>query len=227
MADLLDLDDPALLSPLRWDAARKELHLLDQLALPGEERWVVLGDHQAVARSIREMLVRGAPAIGISAAYGVVLGALQGAEIEGVIATLLGTRPTAVNLSWALTRMGRVPPGDVAALEREAVAIHREDAAACLAMGRNGAPLLPEGTVLTHCNAGALATGGYGTALGVIRAAVAAGPKLRVLAGETRPLLPGARLAAWEQQKRSIDATVITDSTAAHLMQRAGRLAAT
>jgi methylthioribose-1-phosphate isomerase len=125
-----------------------------------------------------------------------------------------------VNLFWALERMSKVQPQTPEALAREAVAIHQEDIRACLAIGKHGADLLPEGTVLTHCNAGALATGGFGTALGVVRAAHQAGRKLRVFADETRPFLQGARLTAWELQKSGIDVTVITDNMAAHLMQK-------
>ncbi len=216
---MIDLLDPTLISPLRWDPAGKVLHLLDQRLLPEEERWVPFTDDEGVGRAIRDMLVRGAPAIGIAAAYGVVLGALCGRPVPAVIAALRTTRPTAVNLFWALDRMARVDPAPDA-LEAAAVAIHREDVAACLAIGRHGAPLLPAGTVLTHCNAGALATGGHGTALGVIRAAVQAGLPLHVLADETRPYLQGARLTAWELQKSGIPVAVITDSMAGHLMAR-------
>jgi methylthioribose-1-phosphate isomerase len=210
------MDD--VLSPLRWKGG--ELELLDQTRLPREEVWIACRDYRAVARAIKEMVVRGAPAIGCAAAYGVALGARAGEPLDKVIAHLRSTRPTAVNLFWALERMARVSPSTAAALEKEALAIHREDIDACLAIGRNGAGLLPEGTVLTHCNAGALATGGFGTALGVVRAAHRAGRKLRVYADETRPFLQGARLTAWELQKSGIDVTIITDNMAAHLMQR-------
>jgi len=210
--------DEDVLSPLRWKSG--VLELLDQTRLPGEELWVPCRDYRAVARAIKEMIVRGAPAIGCAAAYGVALGAAQGEPLDKVIAHLRTTRPTAVNLFWALDRMARVRPASATALEEEAIAIHREDIRACLAIGRNGADLLPEGTVLTHCNAGALATGGFGTALGVVRAAHQAGKKLRVFADETRPFLQGARLTAWELQKSGIDVTVITDNMAAHLMQK-------
>ena len=207
-----------VLSPLRW--SQGVLELVDQRVLPREEVWIPCRDYRAVARAIKEMVVRGAPAIGCAAAYGVAIGARQGEPLDKVIAVLRSTRPTAVNLFWALDRMSRVEPPTVENLEREAIAIHTEDIAACIAIGKHGAPLLPEGTVLTHCNAGALATGGYGTALGVVRAAHAAGRKLRVFADETRPFLQGARLTAWELQKSGIDVTVITDNMAAHLMKR-------
>lgn len=227
--DNLRLDDPALLAPLRWDG--EALHLLDQRLLPGEERWYAYRDAEAVASAIRDMVVRGAPAIGITAAYGVALGVMAGQPVAALIELLRRTRPTAVNLFWALERMGRVAqaesvrasadPAHLAArLVAEAVAIHREDVESCLAIGAHGAALLPDGVVLTHCNAGALATGGYGTALGVIRGAVAAGRKLRVLADETRPYLQGARLTCWELQRSGIDVTLITDNMAGHLMAR-------
>jgi methylthioribose-1-phosphate isomerase len=207
-----------VLSPLRW--AGGVLSLLDQRLLPTEEVWRDYTDYREVARAITDMVVRGAPAIGCTAAYGVALGARQGAALGEVCAALAATRPTAVNLFWAIERMKRVAPPTAEALEREAIAIHEEDIAACLAIGEHGAPLLPSGTVLTHCNAGALATGGYGTALGVIRSAVAAGTSLRVYADETRPFLQGARLTAWELQKSGIATTLITDNMAGHLMAR-------
>lgn len=207
-----------LLSPLRW--ADGALWLLDQRLLPSEERWREYRSFREVAEAIREMVVRGAPAIGCAAAYGVALGAAEGAPFDAVCEALAATRPTAVNLFWALERMRRVGPRTVAALEREAQAIHEEDIAACVAIGQNGAALLPVGTVLTHCNAGALATGGYGTALGVIRAAFAGGTLLQVYADETRPFLQGARLTAWELQKSGIPTTLITDNMAGWLMAR-------
>jgi methylthioribose-1-phosphate isomerase len=210
--------NPDVLSPMRWRSGT--LELIDQTRLPREESWIACHDYRAVARAIKEMVVRGAPAIGCAAAYGVVLGARAGEPLDKVIAHLRATRPTAVNLFWALDRMARVTPPDADALEREAIAIHEEDVRACLSIGQHGAPLLPEGTVLTHCNAGALATGGFGTALGVVRAAHAGGKRLRVFADETRPFLQGARLTAWELQKSGIDVTLITDNMAAHLMQR-------
>jgi methylthioribose-1-phosphate isomerase len=210
------MDD--VLSPLRWKG--DALELLDQTRLPREELWIACRDYRAVARAIKEMVVRGAPAIGCAAAYGVALGVAAGEPIDKVVAHLRSTRPTAVNLFWALERMARVQPQTAEALAREAVAIHQEDIRACLAIGKHGADLLPEGTVLTHCNAGALATGGFGTALGVVRAAHQAGRKLRVFADETRPFLQGARLTAWELQKSGIDVTLITDNMAAHLMHK-------
>ena len=205
-------------SPLWFEGGA--LWLLDQRRLPTEEVWRRLSDVGSVAAAIRDMVVRGAPAIGCAAAWGLALGALGGEDFDASLAALAATRPTAVNLFWALERMRRVAPRSAAALCAEAAAITREDLAACRAIGEHGAPLLPEGTVLTHCNAGALATGGYGTALGVIRSAVAAGRRLRVFADETRPYLQGARLTAWELDQSGIDVTLITDGMAGHLMAR-------
>jgi methylthioribose-1-phosphate isomerase len=207
------------LSPLRWKSG--VLSLLDQRLLPTEERWRDYTDYREVARAITDMVVRGAPAIGCAAAYGVALGAMQHAPLDEVCAALAATRPTAVNLFWAIDRMRRVAPPTPEALEREAVQIHEEDVRACMQIGAHGAPLLPSsGVVLTHCNAGALATGGYGTALGVIRAAVAAGKNLQVYADETRPFLQGARLTAWELGRSGIPTTLITDNMAGFLMAR-------
>jgi methylthioribose-1-phosphate isomerase len=214
-----------VLSPLDW--ADGKLWLLDQPRLPTEELWHSYDDYREVARAITTMVVRGAPAIGCTAAFGVAIGARQGAPIAQVIDTLAATRPTAVNLFWALERMRAAAtafgsgPGLADALERRAVEIWHDDIARCRAIGDHGAPLLPAGgTILTHCNAGALATGGFGTALGVIRAAVASGNAIRVLADETRPFLQGARLTAWELQRSGIDTTLITDNMAGHLMQK-------
>jgi methylthioribose-1-phosphate isomerase len=206
------------LAPLSWDGTT--LRLLDQRRLPTEEVWHAYQDYRAVAAAITDMVVRGAPAIGCAAAYGVALGARQGADFGEVRETLARTRPTAVNLFWALDRMARVTPRTPARLAEEAAAIHAEDVRSCRAIGERGAPLLPAGTVLTHCNAGALATGGYGTALGVIRSAVARGTPLRVYADETRPFLQGARLTAWELARSGIDVTLITDNMAGWLMSR-------
>ena len=188
------------------------------------------------------MVIRGAPAIGCAAAMGLVAGARalpreQAAFLAGLDAMadeLIAARPTAVNLAWAVERLRRVAnatldtagvEATLAALEQEALALQREDLQCCLAMGRIGAELLRlddpgEVTVLTHCNTGALATGGYGTALGVIRAAVAAGKRVKVYADETRPFLQGARLTAWELHQEGIDVTVICDNTAGALMQQ-------
>lgn len=196
------------------------LRLLDQRALPTEEKWVECKSYKDVARCIREMNVRGAPAIGIAAAYGVVLGVKEGAPLDDVYAALAATRPTAVNLFWALDKMRKVSPQSFELLSRIARRIHDDDIAACRAIGANGAPLLPEGGVLTHCNAGGLATGGYGTALGVLRSAFTDGKRLHVFVDETRPFLQGARLTAWELKQVGMPTTVITDNMAAHFMQR-------
>ena len=162
------------------------------------------------------MVVRGAPAIGVAAAYGMAMAAMQGDDLEAAAKLLKSARPTAVNLAWAVDQMTAVN-GDLAVAER----IHREDVEANMRMGRFGAELLGESaTVLTHCNAGALATAGYGTALGVIRAAVEGGKHIAVFADETRPYLQGARLTAWELQRDGIDVTLITDNMSGHFFQQ-------
>ncbi|MBK7394987.1 MAG: S-methyl-5-thioribose-1-phosphate isomerase [Myxococcales bacterium] len=202
--------------------------LLDQRLLPHEERYLEFADAASVADAIRDMVVRGAPAIGIAAAYALAVEArrLGGAEwIEGMRAAgqrLLAARPTAVNLRWAVEHMSRdLAHTDADQLRARALAVHDDDVAACRAIGAHGAALLPdEGTVLTHCNAGALATGGFGTALGVVRAAIAAGKRLRVLACETRPWLQGARLTAWELARDGVPVELITDGMAAHYFGR-------
>jgi methylthioribose-1-phosphate isomerase len=222
---------------VEYDPETHEVVMLDQRKLPGEVVYYRYQKPDQVAAAIRDMVVRGAPAIGIAAAYALVLQAhLERGEARsfllanGVAGRVLGaTRPTAVNLAWAIGRMAQVA-GKVGALDgearyqalrAEAEAIHREDVLACREMGRLGAEKVPDGaTILTHCNAGALATGGYGTALGVIRAAHAAGKRVRVLADETRPYLQGARLTAWELARDGIPVEVITDSMAAHFFQR-------
>jgi methylthioribose-1-phosphate isomerase len=205
--------------------------MLEQRDLPEHEHYYELGSVEEVAEAIRAMVVRGAPAIGISAAYGMVLAASESTAnvhdvLERAAVRLEGTRPTAVNLSWAVRRMlararGLAPSAVRDALVDEARAIHREDVASCRRIGAFGAASVPDGaTILTHCNAGALATGGYGTALGVIRAARDAGKRVRVLADETRPYLQGARLTAWELARSGIDVTVICDNSAAHWFGR-------
>jgi methylthioribose-1-phosphate isomerase len=207
--------------------------VMDQRQLPAREVYLELRDLEGVCEAIRTLTVRGAPAIGIAAAYGVVLSAHLGLDLERAAAALLATRPTAVNLRHGVetmlaaakrcTKMGRERVGELANVARD---YHRADVAACRAIGKHGAALLPSrGTVLTHCNAGALATGGYGTALGVIRAAVEAGKKIDVLADETRPLLQGARLTAWELHRDGIPVRVLTDSMAAVMMARGGIVA--
>jgi methylthioribose-1-phosphate isomerase len=200
---------------LRWDG--KALFLLDQRLLPREEVWLECRTASAVAEAIRTMVVRGAPAIGISAAFGMAMAARAGEDLQRTADEMKRSRPTAVNLAWAVDRM-LAHSGDPAA---EAERILEEDVAANRAMGRFGAELLGvTSTVLTHCNAGALATGGYGTALGVIRAAVESGRSVAVFADETRPYLQGARLTAWELQRDGIDVTLITDSMSGHFFQQ-------
>ena len=205
---------------VQWEGDR--LHLLDQRKLPFDEAWIDCASAEEVAQAIRNLVVRGAPAIGIAAAWGVVLAAQRGDDLDAAMATLRAARPTAVNLMWALDRMrARIGADvDVAALAREAQAIQDEDLAANRAMGAMGAALIQPGSgVLTHCNTGSLATAGFGTALGVIRAGVASGNIARVYAGETRPWLQGARLTMWELQQDGIAATLIADSAASHLMK--------
>jgi len=220
------------------------VRFIDQTRLPLEESYVLATDYEQVAEVIVTMVVRGAPAIGVSAAYGIALGAAKTTaktaaefqpEFEKICARLAGTRPTAVNLFWAIDRMkklfaGFAPETPIATVQErilaEAHAMYDEDIAACKAMGAYGGALLPdEGGVLTHCNAGALATCGYGTALGVIRAAVEQGKNIHVYADETRPFLQGARLTAWELMADGIPTTVICDNMAASLM-RAGKIQA-
>lgn len=220
------------------------VRMIDQTRLPAEEIYRTYTGYREVAEAIRSMVIRGAPAIGVAAAMGVALGIKHSAaknaaelraDFDKIAETLSKTRPTAVNLFWAVKRMRTVfensmsrrpavAPGFDAvrkALEGEAQRILAEDIAINEAMGRHGVELMPEaGTVLTHCNAGALATGGYGTALGVIRAAVAAGKKLQVFADETRPFLQGARLTAWELAQDHIPVTIITDNMAGHFMKQ-------
>lgn len=206
------------------------LRLLDQRRLPGSEQYLDCHDSAAVAEAIRDMAVRGAPAIGIAAAYGVVLAAKGDAgpgQVRQAIDLLARARPTAVNLHWALSRMREVLAAGTAGLQpallEEARRIHEEDIAANLQMAAYGAALLQPGSrVMTHCNTGALATGGHGTALGVIRTAYAAGNISRVYAGETRPWLQGARLTAWELQRDNISFALLCDGAAASLMREDG-----
>ncbi len=199
------------------------LRLLDQRKLPFVEDYVDCMTADDVAQSIRDLVVRGAPAIGISAAWGVVLAALRGRDaLEAALPVLRAARPTAVNLMWALDRMQRriAEGADSQTLEQEAQAIQDEDLAANRHMGELGAALLGDDVgVMTHCNTGSLATAGYGTALGVIRAGSSSGQITRVFAGETRPWLQGARLTMWELMRDRIPATLVSDSAAAHLMK--------
>ena len=212
--------------------------LIDQTRLPLEEKYVTCRTYQEVAEAIRSMVVRGAPAIGVAAAMGVALGVLHSPaqdldrHFETVCDTLARTRPTAVNLFWAIERMRRLyaklrgrPVAEIRRfLVEEARLIREEDISICRAIGQNGAALVPDHrTVLTHCNAGALATAGYGTALGVIRAAVESGKQIDVFADETRPFLQGARLTVWELQQDGIPTTLITDNMAGHFL-KSGRI---
>jgi methylthioribose-1-phosphate isomerase len=223
-----------MVETIEWisDGAHGHVLMIDQRRLPREQVFVSCRTYEDVADAIRSMVIRGAPAIGVAAAMGVALGVQQGADYETVHKTLAATRPTAVNLFWGLERM-RLLHKSLAAVSREELVqrmidesrqIRLEDIAMCREIGRHGAPLVPDGkTVLTHCNAGALATAGYGTALGVIRAAVESGKKIDVFADETRPFLQGARLTAWELQQDGIATTLITDNMAGHFL-KSGRI---
>lgn len=228
----------SMIPTLNW--TEEGVRFIDQTKLPLEESYVVAKTVDQVADVIVTMVVRGAPAIGVSAAYGIALGARAtkagsaqafAPEFAAICAKLAGTRPTAVNLFWAIDRMKKLFAGLLAEgatlveiqkkILDEAHAMYAEDIAACKTMGRFGGALLPdEGGVLTHCNAGALATCGYGTALGVIRGAIEQGKKINVYADETRPFLQGARLTAWELMEDKIPTTVICDNMAASLMRQ-------
>jgi methylthioribose-1-phosphate isomerase len=212
--------------------------MLDQRLLPTEEIYRTYTDYTEVAEAIRSMVIRGAPAIGVAAAMGIALGVKNAraespdaldAQFERICSDIAATRPTAVNLFWAVDRMKSVYRGvrfqDIqsirSALISESITMHSEDIDANRRLGRLGQELIPaKAQVLTHCNAGALATAGYGTALGVIRAAVEAGKQIEVFADETRPFLQGARLTAWELQKDNIPVTIITDNMAGYFMQK-------
>jgi methylthioribose-1-phosphate isomerase len=216
------------------------IRMIDQRKLPTSEEYPVFKTHEEVALAIRSMVIRGAPAIGVAAAMGVALGVANSRaddmeqlrpEFDEITRILWETRPTAVNLFWAIERMKRAFEAAAAdgadkdtvaeRLKREALAIQEEDIQNNRRMGAYGQELLPNsGTVLTHCNAGALATAGYGTALGVIRAAIESGKRIKVLADETRPFLQGARLTAWELWKDNIDVRVISDNMAASFMRQ-------
>jgi methylthioribose-1-phosphate isomerase len=230
-----------MLPTIEWQG--DTIVMVDQRKLPSQENYVRCRTSQEVAKAIRTMVIRGAPAIGVAAAMGIALGMRRSTakgtkqfavEFQKTCDMMAATRPTAVNLFWAIDRMKRTfaegaHAGESAEelasrLEREARAIHDEDVASCRAMGAFGAVLVPDGSrVLTHCNAGALATAGYGSALGVIRAAVEQGKKVAVFADETRPFLQGSRLTAWELVREGISTTVITESVAGPLM-RAGEI---
>jgi methylthioribose-1-phosphate isomerase len=226
-----------MIKTVEW--TKDGIRMLDQRLLPSEETYLMLRSYDEVAEAIRKMVIRGAPAIGVAAAMGIALGASQSVgtsvadledDLQYICDVMSKTRPTAVNLFWAIERMRATfernkQLNDVEkvkkALVDEALAIFEEDITANRAIGRHGGPLLPDNaTVLTHCNAGALATAGdYGTALGVIRGARDAGKKIAVIADETRPFLQGLRLTAWELAKDDIPVTVITDNMAGHVMK--------
>jgi len=229
-----------MIKTVEW--TKEGVRLLDQRLLPNEEKYVTLYSHEEVAEAIKNMTVRGAPAIGVAAAMGLALGASQSVgtsvadlefDFEYMCEVMAATRPTAVNLFWAIERMRGVVEKakaekvrDVEELKtrlvNETLAIFQEDIDSNRAIGRYGAELInDDSTVLTHCNAGALATAGdYGTALGVIRGAIDAGKRVAVIADETRPFLQGARLTAWELSKDNIPVTVITDNMAGHVMKQ-------
>ena len=222
-----------MIRPVEW--RNGAVVLLDQRLLPLQEVYRVYRDHRDVARAIKDMVVRGAPAIGVAAAMGIALGMAQTSQSDAsrafdrICRRFAATRPTAVNLFWAIERMrrafararGRSAEVVREMLRQEAIAIYHEDIASNRALGKFGAALLkPRTTVLTHCNAGALATAGYGTALGVVRAAHDAGKQINVVATETRPFLQGARLTVWELKKDHIPATLITDGMAGYFMKR-------
>jgi methylthioribose-1-phosphate isomerase len=212
--------------------------MIDQTRLPGEEVYNTYTDFKSVAEAIKGMIIRGAPAIGVAAAMGIALGAREiiadthesfFAQLDNVCDVMARTRPTAVNLFWAIERMKRVAEANRAKkldqireiLKKEAISIEEEDLTICRNIGKWGATLIPESaTILTHCNAGGLATAGYGTALGVIRAAHEAGKNIQVFADETRPWLQGARLTAWELMKQQIPITLISDNMAGFFMNR-------
>ena len=226
-----------MLPTIEW--RQDAIVMIDQRKLPADEVYVTCRTANDVARAIKTMVIRGAPAIGVAAAMGIALGMRRSkasgtkqfvTEFQKTCDLMAGTRPTAVNLFWAIERMKKTC-ADAAQggssvdeirrrLVSEAMAIHDEDVQSCRAMGAHGAELVPaDARILTHCNAGALATAGYGTALGVIRAAAAQGKKIAVMADETRPFLQGARLTAWELVKDGIDTTVITDNMAGAMMR--------
>jgi len=224
------------IQPLQWKNDR--VFLLDQRILPEKELYLECRTYQDVAHAIKCMVVRGAPAVGIAAAMGIALGVRAIPEknkkeflsqFDKICNTVASTRPTAVNLFWAIEKMKKLVYQNLRAslkvlsllLKKEALKILKEDIESNKRMGKYGSKLIKNGaTILTHCNAGALATGGYGTALGVIRAAKAQGKKVQVIADETRPFLQGARLTAWELKKDGIPVTVITDNMAAFMMQQ-------
>ncbi|MDA1349450.1 MAG: S-methyl-5-thioribose-1-phosphate isomerase [Chloroflexi bacterium] len=223
----------AAIRPIAWVDGR--VRLIDQTLLPHREVWLELSDYREVVAAIKEMRIRGAPAIGVAGAYAVAIAAAElmvthpgdfANQLEKAASEIGDARPTGANLAWAVDRMlhtartSESPATVVEALATEAMAIQDEDEDANRAMGRHGAQLLPQGgAILTHCNAGSLATGGFGTALGIIMTAWEDGRISKVIATETRPFLQGARLTAWELTKGGVDASLIADSAAGHMMQ--------
>ena len=225
---------PTEITPVVWNG--DSVHILDQRRLPSEETWLDTSDYRDVIEAIRNMSVRGAPAIGIAGAYGLALAAMELAQtangdftdrLHAAAREIRGARPTGANLGWAIDRLlsacvsAQSVEDVVSDIASEAASIHAEDVESCRAIGRAGAALIPWGSsVLTHCNTGALATGGYGTALGVVRAAWSDGRLEGVYASETRPLLQGARLTAWELEREGISARLVVDSATGALMRR-------
>lgn len=205
-------------APMRWENGR--LQMLDQRLLPGQETWIELSTADQVAEAIRDMVVRGAPAIGVAAAYGMALAAANGDNLHQASATLAASRPTAVNLFWALDRINKLSSPTAESILAEAQAIEREDVQTNRAIGEHGASLVPDcAQILTICNTGSLATAGYGTALGIVRRAYEKGLVDKVFACETRPRQQGLRLTAWELHRDGIPFQMIADSAAAYLMQ--------
>ena len=212
------------IQPIEWHDG--VLHIIDQTLLPAEARYIETSDYRAVAAAIRRLAVRGAPLIGIAAAYGVTLAARGGDSMTAAAEELAATRPTAVNVRWAIERVLAATGGDAALVEAEAIRMHQEQIASDVRSGELGAALIADGaTVLTHCNTGSLATGGIGSALGVVKTAYWQGKRISVLVDETRPLLQGARLTAWELAREGIPHELIVDSAAAGLFAR-GRVQA-
>jgi methylthioribose-1-phosphate isomerase len=211
------------LRPVLYDVPSNTVRVLDQRKLPACEEWLALQSADEVIAAIKNLTVRGAPAIGVVAAFALACEARRGTTpiaLASIARKLALARPTAVNLAWAVERMSRCFESGADALLAEAQAIRDEDEAACRRIGELGAPLIPQGAkILTHCNAGALATAGYGTALGVVRAAFESGNPVSVLADETRPFLQGARLTAWELHRDGIPVTILTDNMAGWLME--------
>ncbi len=206
---------------IRWDNDEGKLQLLDQRILPHSVQYLTFNDSAGTAKAITDMVVRGAPAIGITAAYAIALAAKNDEDLTSAYQQLAESRPTAVNLFWALERMKAIQPQSHSVLLKEAQAIHQEDIQANLKMGQLGSELMTENSqIYTHCNAGALATGGYGTALGVIRSAFADNKLSQVYAGETRPWLQGARLTAWELMQDNIPVKLCAEGAAAQLFRQ-------